>query len=115
MYKRQPGRPFHPKGFGVGYIITIDGKRIYHAGDTDFIPEMRELKDIYLALLPSGGTYTMDNSEAAEAALAIKPKVVIPMHRWDTDPNEFRRRVEAGSREIKVVLLSPGEEYEVAD
>jgi len=112
---RAPGRPFHPKGFGVGYIITIDGKRIYHAGDTDFIPEMKELKNIYLALLPSGGTYTMDNSEAAEAALAIKPKVVIPMHRWDTDPNEFRRKVEAGSREIKVVLLNPGEEYEVAD
>jgi L-ascorbate metabolism protein UlaG (beta-lactamase superfamily) len=55
-----------------------------------------------LALLPSGGTYTMDNPEAAEAAIAINPEVVIPMHRWDTDPEEFRRRVESSSK-IKVV------------
>ncbi|RLI40057.1 hypothetical protein DRO64_09630, partial [Candidatus Bathyarchaeota archaeon] len=82
----------------------------YHAGDTDFIPEMRELKDISLALLPSGGTYTMDNEEAAEAAIAINPEVAIPMHRWDTDPEEFRRRVE-GSSNVKVVILEPNEEY----
>ncbi|MCD6538070.1 MBL fold metallo-hydrolase [Candidatus Bathyarchaeota archaeon] len=107
---RSPGVPFHPKGFGNGYVITIGDKRIYHAGDTDFIPEMRELKDISLALLPSGGTYTMDNEEAAEAAIAINPEVVIPMHRWDTDPEEFRRRVE-GSSNVKVVILEPNEEY----
>jgi len=110
---RSPGNPFHPKGFGVGYIITVDGKRIYHAGDTDFIPEMKSLTNISLALLPSGGTYTMDNPEAAEAALAIKPEVVIPMHRWDTDPEVLKRRVEGSSSDIKVVLLKPGEEYEM--
>jgi len=77
---RSPGNPFHPKGLGVGYLITIGDKTIYHAGDTDFIPEMRQLKNIYLALLPSGDTYTMDNEEAAEAALTISPEVVIPMH-----------------------------------
>ena len=109
---RSPGNPFHPKGFGNGYIITVGGKRIYHAGDTDFIPEMKDLKNISLALLPSGGTYTMDNSEAAEAALAIKPEAVIPMHRWDTDPEVFRRKVEESS-DIKVILLNPGEEYEM--
>ena len=109
---RSPGNPFHPKGFGNGYIITVGGKRIYHAGDTDFIPEMRDLKNISLALLPSGGTYTMDNPEAAEATLAINPEVVIPMHRWDTDPNEFKRRVEEAS-DVKVVLLNPGEEFTV--
>ena len=107
---RSPGVPFHPKGFGNGYVITIGDKRIYHAGDTDFIPEMRELKNISLALLPSGGTYTMDNEEAAEAAIAINPDVAIPMHRWDTDPEEFRRRVE-GSSNVKVVILEPNEEY----
>lgn len=109
---RSPGNPFHPKGFGVGYLITIDGETIYHAGDTDFVPEMEELKErkINLALLPSGGTYTMDNPEAAEAAVAINPEVVIPMHRWNTDPEEFRRKVEATS-DIKVVLLKPGETY----
>jgi len=109
---RSPGNPFHPKGFGVGYVITIDGKRIYHAGDTDFIPEMKKLKDISLALLPSGGTYTMDNEEAAEAALAIKPEVAIPMHRWDTNPEIFRKRVESSSN-VKVVVLEPGEEFEI--
>jgi len=108
---RAPGIPFHPKGFGLGFLITINGKTIYHAGDTDFIPEMKQLKNVYLALLPSGGTYTMDNAEAAEAALAINPKVVIPMHRWDRDPEEFKKLVEKSSN-IKVVILKPGEKYE---
>ena len=107
---RSPGNPFHPKGFGVGYLVTVGNRTIYHAGDTDFIPEMRDLRNIYLALLPSGGTYTMDNPEVAEAALAIKPEFVIPMHRWNTDPNEFKKDVEAKSK-IKVVILKPGEEF----
>jgi len=107
---RSPGNPFHPKGFGVGYLVTVGNKTIYHAGDTDFIPEMRNLRNIYLALLPSGGTYTMDNPEAAEAALAIRPEFVIPMHRWKTDPNEFKKDVEAKSK-IRVIILKPGEEF----
>lgn len=109
---RSPGNPFHPKGFGVGYLITALDKTIYHAGDTDFIPEMKKLGHIDVALLPSGGTYTMDNDEAAEAVLAISPMVVIPMHRWDTKPDEFREKVEANSS-IKVVALEKGEEYQV--
>jgi L-ascorbate metabolism protein UlaG (beta-lactamase superfamily) len=107
---RSAGKPFHPDGFGVGYLVTIGGKTIYHAGDTDFIPEMRNLRNVYLALLPSGGTYTMDNPEAAEAALAIKPEFVIPMHRWNTNPSEFKNDVEAKSK-IRVVLLKPEEEF----
>jgi L-ascorbate metabolism protein UlaG (beta-lactamase superfamily) len=109
---RSPGMPFHPEGFGVGYLITTEGKTIYHAGDTDFIPEMAKLGPVDVALLPSGGTYTMDNPEAAEAAIAIKPKAVIPMHRWDTDPKAFRDLVQANSK-INVVLLEEGDEYEV--
>ncbi|MDH5806594.1 MAG: MBL fold metallo-hydrolase [Candidatus Methanomethylicaceae archaeon] len=111
---RSPGNPFHPKGFGVGYLLIINNKVIYHAGDTDFIPEMKDLKEknVFLALLPSGGTYTMDNPEAAEAAIAINPKIVIPMHRWDTDPEEFKKKVESSSN-IKVILLKPGESYEI--
>jgi L-ascorbate metabolism protein UlaG (beta-lactamase superfamily) len=107
---RSPGMPFHPKGLGVGYLITAEGKTIYHAGDTDFIEEMNDLKSVDLALLPSGGTYTMDNPEAAEAALAINPKTVVPMHRWDTDPMEFKAAVEAKTQSIKVAVLNPGEE-----
>ncbi|MDH5753926.1 MAG: MBL fold metallo-hydrolase [Candidatus Bathyarchaeota archaeon] len=109
---RSPGNPFHPKGLGVGYLVTAEGKTVYHAGDTDFIPEMRKLGRVDVALLPSGGTYTMDNPEAAEAVLAINPKIVIPMHRWDTDPEEFKKRVEATSN-VKVVVLRKGEEYQV--
>jgi len=67
----------------VGFIVTINGKRIYHAGDTDFIPEMSQLKNIDVALLPIGGTYTMNAQEAAQAANTIKPKVAVPMHVGD--------------------------------
>ncbi|MFQ5839469.1 MAG: MBL fold metallo-hydrolase, partial [Candidatus Methylomirabilales bacterium] len=56
---RSPGNPFHPKGTGVGYIVTIDGKRIYHAGDSDHIPEMATAKGVDVALLPVSGTYVM--------------------------------------------------------
>jgi L-ascorbate metabolism protein UlaG (beta-lactamase superfamily) len=109
---RSPGKPFHPKGLGVGYLITLGDKTIYHAGDTDFIPEMRQLKNVHVALLPSGDKYTMDNAEAAEAALTISPEVVIPMHRWDTNPEVFRKKVESKSK-IKVVILKSGEQLEI--
>ncbi|UCE29599.1 MAG: MBL fold metallo-hydrolase [Candidatus Bathyarchaeota archaeon] len=107
---RSPGKPFHPRGHGVGYIITVKGKTVYHAGDTDFIPEMDNLGKVDLALLPSGDTYTMDNSDAAKATLTIKPQVVIPMHRWDTDPTELKESVEAASQ-IRVVTLKPGQQF----
>jgi L-ascorbate metabolism protein UlaG (beta-lactamase superfamily) len=109
---RSPGNPFHPKGFGVGYMITVDGKTVYHAGDTDFVPEMMRLGPVDVALLPSGDTYTMDNIESAEAAVAINPKVVLPMHRWDTHPEEFKKAVEANSK-VKVVILNEGEEFRI--
>jgi L-ascorbate metabolism protein UlaG (beta-lactamase superfamily) len=76
-----PEKKFHPKGNNwVGYIITLsNGQKIYHAGDTDSIPEMQKIiTDI--ALLPCGGTYTMTAQQAAEAANVFKPKVLIPMH-----------------------------------
>jgi L-ascorbate metabolism protein UlaG (beta-lactamase superfamily) len=109
---RSPGNPFHPKGLGVGYLIAAAGKTIYHAGDTDFIPEMKQLHQVDVALVPSGGTYTMDNSECAEAVLAVKPVAVIPMHRWDTNPEELKEKVEANSN-TQVVVLSKGEEFKV--
>jgi len=71
---------FHPKEAGsVGYIIDANGVRVYHAGDTDFIEEMKHI-DVDVALIPMGGTYTMDVEDAIRAAGAIKAKVVIPMH-----------------------------------
>ena len=109
---RSPGAPFHPKGLGVGYLISSGGKTIYHVGDSDYIPEMNELSGIDVLLIPSGGTYTMDNDDAAEAAVAIGPSVTIPMHAWDTDSGEFKRKVESSS-DVKVSVLSPGDTYEV--
>ena len=111
---RSPGNPFHPKGSGVGYLITMESKTIYHAGDTDFIPEMKQLEDVNVdvALLPSGDTYTMDNIDAAEATLAIKPKIVVPMHRWSTNPEAFKKEVESKSN-TKVILMQEGEELQL--
>ncbi len=73
-------KKFHPKADGhVGYIVTVEGQRIYHAGDTDHIPEMAEIK-CDIALLPVSGTYVMTAEEAAEAAKTLRPKLAIPMH-----------------------------------
>jgi L-ascorbate metabolism protein UlaG (beta-lactamase superfamily) len=107
---RSPENPFHPKGFGVGYLITLEGRTIYHAGDTDFVPEMRQFERMDVALLPTGDTYTMDNAEAALATVAINPRTVIPMHRWNTNPEEFKKKVEANSK-VKVLILREDEEY----
>jgi len=80
---RSPGVPFHPQESGhVGFIFTVGGQRIYHAGDTDVIPEMDDI-EADIALLPVGGTYTMTADEAAEAANRIRPQIAIPMH-WGT-------------------------------
>ena len=91
---------YHPKAKDwIGYIIDVDGTRIYHAGDTDRIPEMGELKDIDVALLPMGGTYTMTLAEGIEAAELIKPKSVVPMH--------YKMLLgESGSRELEKGIKS---------
>lgn len=77
---RSPGNPFHPlEAEHVGYVVTVEGVRIYHAGDTDHIPEMEDL-DCDVALLPVSGTYVMTVEEAVAAAQAIGPEIVVPMH-----------------------------------
>lgn len=74
------GKPFHPQDNSwMGYIIEINGAKIYHSGDTDLIPEMKTVQTD-IALLPVGGTYTMTAQQAVEAASIIKPKLAIPMH-----------------------------------
>ena len=85
-YNTTPGREnFHPKGNGNGYVLTIDGLRIYIAGDTEDIPEMAELKDIDVALLPVNQPYTMTVEQCVRAAQTIQPKVLIPYHFGNTD------------------------------
>jgi L-ascorbate metabolism protein UlaG (beta-lactamase superfamily) len=73
-------KDFHPQSNNwLGFIIEIEGVKVYHAGDCDFIPEMKDL-DVDIALLPVSGTYVMRADQAVEAALAINPKLAIPMH-----------------------------------
>jgi L-ascorbate metabolism protein UlaG (beta-lactamase superfamily) len=77
---RSPGMPFHPKeAEHVGFVVTVEGVRVYHTGDTDPIPEMADV-DCDVALLPVSGTYVMTVEEAVEAARTLKPQIVVPMH-----------------------------------
>jgi L-ascorbate metabolism protein UlaG (beta-lactamase superfamily) len=105
-------RKFHHRGDSVGYVLTVEGKAIYHAEDTDFIPEMTSLGSVDVALLPIGGTFTMNDAEAVQAATAIKPQIIIPMHRNKADPEMFKRKIEKKTN-IKVVPLQIGETYQL--
>jgi len=106
---RSPGVPYHPQETGVGFIIESEGKKVYHAGDSDYLPFMKDLKGVTLALLPIMGRATMDVDEAVEATLAIQPKMAMPMHRRDSDPMDFKGKVERQSS-IRVIVMSEGEE-----
>jgi len=94
------GKDFHPRNNNwLGFIITVNGKRIYYAGDTDATPEMKMLTNIDIALLPVGGTYTMTCKEAADAANAFKPKIAVPYHWGDivgskSDAEKFKELFE---------------------
>jgi len=85
-YNSTPGREqFHPKGRDNGYILTIDGLRIYIAGDTEDIPEMSAIKDIDIAFLPCNQPFTMTPEQLIHAAKVIKPRVLFPYHYGQTD------------------------------
>ena len=85
-YNSTPGREqFHPKGRDNGYILTIDGLRIYIAGDTEDIPEMSAIKDIDIAFLPCNQPYTMTPEQLIRAAKVVKPRVLFPYHYGQTD------------------------------
>lgn len=105
-YNTTPGREkFHPKGNGNGYILTIDGKRIYIAGDTEDIPEMKDIKNIDLAFLPVNQPYTMTIDQAEKAALTIKPKILIPYHFGDTPVSQLKERLDKENSGIEVLLF----------
>ncbi len=102
-------KQFHTKDKGwVGYIFTISGQRIYIAGDTDYIPEMKTFKNIDIALLPVSGTYVMTAEEAVQAALDIKPKIAIPMHYGSIvgDGNDAKRFADGLKGKIEAVILN---------
>jgi len=100
-------KQFHPKeNDWVGYIFTVKGQRIYLAGDTDYIPEMKNF-NVDIALLPVSGTYVMTAGEAVKAALDIKPKIAVPMH-YDTivgTKDDAKTFAEGLKGKIEVVIL----------
>ena len=102
-------KQFHTKDRGwVGYIFSVGGQRIYIAGDTDRIPEMKAFKNIDVALLPVSGTYVMTAEEAVQAAVDINPKIAVPMHYGSIvgDKNDAERFAEGLKGKIEVVVLN---------
>ncbi|HAF27599.1 MAG TPA: metal-dependent hydrolase [Bacteroidales bacterium] len=85
IHKRESGEPYHPKGEGNGYIIKFGNKKVLVAGDTENIPEIKELKNIDIAFLPMNLPYTMTPEMVADAAKAFRPKVLYPYHYSNTD------------------------------
>jgi len=85
VHKRENGQPFHPQGVGNGYILTFGDRRVYIAGDTENIPEMKRLRDIDCAFLPMNLPYTMTPEMVADAAKAFRPKILYPYHFGNTD------------------------------
>jgi len=94
---------YHPKGRDNGYILSVDGRRVYIAGDTEDIPEMRALTGIDIAFVPMNLPYTMDVDQAASAVAEFAPKVVYPYHYRGSDPEAFATKVAEAGGEIKVV------------
>jgi L-ascorbate metabolism protein UlaG (beta-lactamase superfamily) len=109
-----PDKKFHPRQKNwLGFVIEINSARIYYAGDTDLTDEIRSLSDIDVALLPVGGTYTMNAEEAAEAARYIRPKLAIPYHWGDIVGSRRDAERFAEKAECKVTVLRPGETVDV--
>lgn len=101
VHKRKDGSPFHPKGIGNGYVINFGDKRVYVAGDTENIPEMKELREIDIAFLPMNLPYTMTPEMVADAAKAFKPKILYPYHYGKTDTSELVELIK-DTRDIEV-------------
>ncbi len=104
----KPGAFFHPKGQFNGYVLTLGGKRIYIAGDTEAVPEMRALKNIDVAFIPMNLPYTMTPQEAAEGVRAFKPKIVYPYHyrfpftQPNDNPQQFKTALAGSGTDVRI-------------
>jgi L-ascorbate metabolism protein UlaG (beta-lactamase superfamily) len=94
LHMRGENMPYHPKGEGNGYVLTLADKRIYIAGDTENIPEMKKLTGIDVAFLPMNLPYTMTPEMVADAAKAFRPKILYPYHYGKTDPKQLQKFLE---------------------
>ena len=102
-----PGKFFHDKGRGDGFVLTYGGKRFYFAGDTEAIPEMKALNNIDVAFLCMFERPTMSPEEAANAALAFRPKVAIPYHYGTSDPAVFKKKLEGSGIDVRLLDWYP--------
>lgn len=104
-------KDFHPRANAwLGFIVEVEGGAIYHAGDTDFIPEMKDF-EVDIALLPVSGTYVMTSEQATKAAIAVNPKLAIPMHYGaivgdEKDAADFKKALEG---KVEVLILPKGQ------
>jgi L-ascorbate metabolism protein UlaG (beta-lactamase superfamily) len=106
VHRRESGEPFHPRGKGNGYVITFGDKRVYVAGDTENIPEMKELKGIDVAFLPMNLPYTMTPDMVADAARMFGPKILYPYHYGKTDATVLAGLLrEDGEIEVRIRRL----------
>lgn len=103
VHKLPNGKPYHPKGWGNGYVLTMGGKRIYFSGDTECIPEMRSLKNIDVAFICMNLPYTMAPLEAASCVKDFRPKIVYPYHYRGQNPQVFANALK-GQKGITVRL-----------
>jgi len=102
-YNTTPEREkYHPRHRDNGYILTIDGLRIYIAGDTEDIPEMSELKEIDIAFLPVNQPYTMTVAQAVRAAKMFSPKVLYPYHFGDTDVKPIKEQLRESGIDVRI-------------
>ena len=97
-----PGQFYHDKGRGNGYIVTLGGKRLYIAGDTEGTPEMRAMKNIDVAFIPMNVPYTMTPAEAADAVKAFKPKIVYPYHYRGSDLTVFANALKGTGIDVRL-------------
>ena len=102
LHRRSNGQPFHPKGDGNGYVLTFADKRVYVAGDTENIPEMKRLKDIHWAFLPMNLPYTMTPEMVADAAVAMKPRILYPYHFGETDVSVLAELLKGTEVEVRL-------------
>ena len=98
-----PGKLFHDKGRGNGYLLGFGDKTLYFSGDTECTPAMKALKNVDVAFVCMNLPYTMPVEEAAECVKAFKPKVIIPFHYRGSDTNAFKQAL-AGTPGVEVRL-----------
>ena len=104
--ERLKGQPFHPKGVGNGYIVTVGTRKFYVAGDTENTPEMKALKEIDVAFLPMNLPYTMSPVMVADAAKAFRPKILYPYHFGDTNTGEIVSLLKGTDIEVRIRKLN---------